>query len=140
MIAVITVSFVFILISYSTFASDDSEWWVGLLVLTFSIIVGLAIGYLFNKYQKIGKFFLGAWGGFSLGILLYNAVAYLLESQIALWCFAVGIGVLSGVLIVYFDDEIIILATAIIGSLIIIMGIGLVVGGFTNPFLIAKYI
>ena len=92
------------------------------------------------KYQKFGGFCLAAWGGFSMGILLYNSFLYYVESQTALWCFAVGVGVLYTVLMFYYFDHILIHATAMIGSFIFITGIGLVAGGFTNPFMIAKYI
>jgi len=105
--------------------------------LSCSILVGSLVGYFLMKYEKFGGFCLAAWGGFSLGILLYNAFIYRIESQSALWSFAVGLGVLYTVLMYFFFDHILIHATAMIGSFLLISGIGLVAGGYTNPFIIA---
>jgi hypothetical protein len=57
---------------------------------------------------------------------------------VALWCFAVGLGILYAVLLLFFFDHILIHATAMIGSFTFIFGIGLVAGHYTNPFNIAK--
>ena len=64
------------LICYSTFLSDESKGWVFWLVLGISLLIGIAIGFLLFKLTKVGAFILAGWGGYSLGLLLYNAFLY----------------------------------------------------------------
>ena len=73
-------SFLLMLICYTTFARDHTEVWIGWVILVVSLGIGLGIGYLFIKYQRLGAFALAAWGGFSIGLLVYNAVLYKADS------------------------------------------------------------
>lgn len=110
---------------------------MGWVIVGASVVVGLAVGFLFIKYKKLGAFCLASWGGFSLGLLMYNAFIYKIDSEIALWGFAVGIGLTYGVLVFYFFDHVLIHATAFIGSFLAIFGVGLIAGKYPNPFTIA---
>jgi hypothetical protein len=92
------------------------------------------------KYEKVGGFFLVAWGGFNTGMLFFNAFLYKINSDWALWGFSVGIGILYAVLMIFFFDEILIHATAMIGSFCFVYGVGLVAGHYTSPFLIVDLI
>lgn len=128
------------LICYSTFTKESHEVWVGWVILIVSLVVGLGVGFVFLKYKKVGAFCLASWGGFSFGLLIFNAFLYKIESDIALWCFAVGLGLLYGVMIFYFAEHIMIHATAMIGSFLAIFAIGLVAGHYANPFTIVELI
>jgi uncharacterized Tic20 family protein len=77
---VIEASFLLILISYSTFASESDEQWVGWVTLSASILIGIIVGFIFLKYERFGGFCLAAWGGFSTGLLIYNAFLYKIDS------------------------------------------------------------
>jgi hypothetical protein len=88
----------------------------------------------------VGAFCLSAWGGFSFGLLIYNAFLYKIESDGALWGFAVGFGVLYGCMVFFFFDHILIIATATVGSYMVCFGIGLVAGHYANPFTIVEMI
>lgn len=68
------------LIFYSTFLSNNTKTWVGWVVLIGSILLGLLIGAIFVKIAKLGAFVLAAWGGFSVGLLIYNAFLYKMDS------------------------------------------------------------
>jgi hypothetical protein len=122
------------LIFYSTFLSSKTEQWVGWVVLACSLLLGLIIGVIFVKIVKLGAFVVGAWGGFALGILIYNAFAYLMNSQVGFWCLCVGLALVCGVLAIIFFDHILIHATALSGSFLAVNGIGLVAGRYQNPF------
>ncbi len=128
------------LICYSTFARNYTKQWVGWLILACSIGVGVVVGFIFVKNRKVGAFCLATWGGFSLGILMYNSFIYKLESAVALWSFALAIGLLYGVMILFFFDHVLIHATSFIGSFTCIFGIGIVAGKYPNPFTLAKMI
>jgi Domain of unknown function (DUF4203) len=133
-------SFVVMLICYSTFASHSSQVWVGWVILVVSVIIGIGIGFVFIKYQLVGGFCLAAWGGFSFGLLIYNSFLYKVDSEVALWVFTVGMGLLYGALIFFFFDHVLIHATSLIGSFLVVFGIGLVAGHYTNPFTVVEMI
>ena len=125
------------LIFYSTFLSSKTEQWVGWVVLGCSLLLGLIIGVIFIKIVKLGAFCVGAWGGFALGILIYNSFGYLMNSQVGFWCLCIAMALLVGILAVCFFDHILIHATALGGSFLAINGIGIVAGHYTNPFTLA---
>jgi hypothetical protein len=126
------------LICYSTFARDNDKQWVGWLIFVVSITIGIGVGFVFIKYPKIGGFALASWGGFSMGLLIYDAFLYKIESQAALWSFAVGLGLLYGIILLFFFDHILIHSTAMLGSFMFIYGIGMVAGHYANPFTIVE--
>jgi uncharacterized membrane protein (DUF106 family) len=64
------------LIFYSTFLKSNTKAWVGWVVLSCSVLLGLCVGAIFAKIAKLGAFVLAAWGGFTLGLLIYNAILY----------------------------------------------------------------
>lgn len=138
---VVVTVFLTLIIFYTTFLSSNTESWVGWVVIGGSVIVGLLIGFIFMKISKLGAFVLAGWGGFCLGLLLWNTFIYLLSSSdVVFWCFCVGCGVVVGILAIIFFDHIIILSTAMAGAYIFIAGIGMVAGRYQNPFTIYQEI
>ena len=126
------------LIFYSTFLNTSTKSWVGWVVLGCSVLVGLCVGFLFTKVAKLGAFILAAWGGFSLGLLVYNAFLYKFFNVGGFWGFICGLALLFGILALFFFDHILIHSTAFAGAFLFIQAIGLVAGGYQNPFTIAK--
>lgn len=137
---IIMATFFINLLFYSTFLKSNTKAWVGWVVLGSSILIGLLIGWLFVKVVRLGAFCLAAWGGFSVGLLLYNAFMYKMDSDAGFWCFTIGVALVFGVLALCFFDHILIHATAIFGSFMAVYGIGLVAGRYTNPFTIVEMI
>ena len=135
----LAVSLVWI-IFYSTFLNENTKPWVGWVVLVGAIIFGLVIGCLMVKLVKLGAFVLAAWGGYALALLIYNAFLYKMNSNTGFWCFTVGVALVFGILALFFFDHILIHATALAGSFLVINGIGLVAGRYQNPFTIADEI
>ena len=135
----LVVSLVWI-IFYSTFLKANTKPWVGWVVLSCSVLVGLIVGCIFVKIARLGAFILAAWGGFSLGLIIYNAFFYKLvnNSQGGFWGFTIGMALLFGILALFFFDHILIHATAFAGAYLFIMGIGVVAGRYQNPFTIAE--
>ncbi len=128
------------LISYSTFLSNNSKAWAGWTVLAVAVILGLLLGWLLLKFIRIGIFIVAAMGGYSVGLLLYNAILYKMHSQTGFWCFTIGVALLFGVLSLCFFNHLLIHATAILGSFMAVYGIGLVAGRYTNPFTLGELI
>jgi len=89
------------------------------------------------KIARLGAFVLAAWGGYAVGLLLYNAFAYKMKSEAGFWGFTLGTALVFGILALCFFDHILILATSLLGSFMAVYGIGLVAGRYTNPFIVA---
>jgi len=122
---------IIILIFYTTFLTSNTSSAVGWGVLAGSFVVGLIVGYIFMKISKLGAFVLAGWGGFALGLLLWNTFLYYTgANQAIFWTFCIGLALVFGILALVFFDPIIISATAIAGGYVFIYGIGLVAGGF----------
>jgi len=140
-IGVLTASLLIIFIFYSTFLKANTEKWVGYAVLAGSIIAGLILGWVLTKFQKVGAFALAAWGGFSIGLIVYNAFAYKISGEP--WMFyltVIGCAAALGLLTLVLFDHILIQATAVTGAFMVPYGIGLVAGSYPNPFTIAELI
>ena len=91
-----------LIIFYATFLSDNTAAWLGWLMLSLSIAVGLAVGFLATKLEKLGACLLAAWGGFCAGVLLNETVIYLATSVALFWCINIGFAVVSGILVLIF--------------------------------------
>ena len=126
------------LLCYSTFLDSNDKAWVFWLVFGISLLIGIGLGFLFFKLTKLGAFLLAGWGGYSLGLLLYNAFLYKIDSQVFFWCFTLGMALVAGLLVCVAFEHILILSTAMAGSFLAIAGIGLVAGGYQNPFTIVE--
>ena len=72
--------FVILYIFYTTFLKKNMEIWVAWAVLGGSLLVGLILGYFLSKFVKVGAFVLAGWGGFAVGLLLFNAFFYKIDS------------------------------------------------------------
>jgi hypothetical protein len=69
---ILTVGAVWI-VFYTFFKTDEMEQWIGWGVFGGSLLVGCLIGWLLTKVMLLGAFLLAAWGGFTVGLLVYNA-------------------------------------------------------------------
>ena len=75
-------AFVFLsmLIFYSAFFSNNTKDYVGWIVLAVSFIVGIGVGLLLAKLSKLGLAVLAGWGGVCLGLVLWSAFLYKINS------------------------------------------------------------
>lgn len=117
-------------IAYKTFLSDNPEGWVGWVTLVVALALGVVCGFLLIKFVYVGAFVMAAWGGFALSLLLYNSVMYLGMNETGLWCFSIGMALVCGILALIFVDHILILATAMAGSFLVIEAVGIVAGSY----------
>ena len=68
------------LISYSSFLNDNPKAWAGWVTLAVALALGVVLGWLLLKFIRIGIFIVAAMGGYSVGLLLYNAFMYKIHS------------------------------------------------------------
>ena len=129
-----------LLLFYTTFLRSNTAGWVGWTVLAGAIVVGLALGFLMTKLQRLGAAILAAIGGFVLGLLLNETVLYLASSDIVFWCVCCGCALVAACLVFDAYNHAIILSTSLIGSYFFVRGISLYAGGFPNEFTLMKQI
>mmetsp|Transcript_1530 Transcript_1530/g.1036 ORF Transcript_1530/g.1036 Transcript_1530/m.1036 type:complete len:213 (-) Transcript_1530:36-674(-) len=131
--------FVIILLFYSTFLKSSTQQWVVWTVLACSLLIGLLVGYIVKKISVLGAAVLGFLGGYAVALLLWNTFLYLTTtSEVLFYSFTIGIGVICGLFALAFFDHVVILGSAALGSFIAIAGVGVVAGGYANPFYVTQ--
>jgi hypothetical protein len=119
---------------FTIFLSRDSPtstgWIIAGVTAFVGIFVGLALAYMF----RLGAAVAAAWGGVSLALILYNSFVYKLDNpnHVVFWIFVVSMGLIFGVLTLWFFWPAIILATSFAGSYMIMRGISMYAGGFPS--------
>lgn len=110
--------------------SSSAPW----IVFSVCAVVGVCIGILLAFLVRLGVGVLAAWGGFCVGLILYNAFLYKIDNDanVAFWCFTIGFAVIAAVLSLWLFWHAIIIATSIIGSYGLIRGISMYLGGFPD--------
>ena len=63
------------LVFYTTFMQDNSNDALGWIIFLASVVIGIILGKLFNKYNKFGNFFLGFISGYGTGLMIFNSIA-----------------------------------------------------------------
>ena len=139
-VGVLTAAFLVIFIFYTTFLKSSTETWVGWAVLGGAVIAGLILGFILSRFIKVGAFFLAGWGGYVVGLLVYNSFLYKMDSTTGFYAVCFGFALVFGVLAVFLYDHIIIISTTLLGSFMFVYGIGLVAGHYPNPFTVAQMI
>lgn len=72
--------FLLMLMFYSIFLSNNTKTYVGWIILIVSIIIGVAVGFVLVRLNKVGVAVLGGYGGACLGLVLWNAFLYKINS------------------------------------------------------------
>lgn len=127
-----------LLFFYSVFFNSNTKLWVGWIILTISVVVGVIVGLLLAKASKLGVAVLAGWGGVCLALILYGAFIHKAESQIVFWLFLVGLAALFAGLSLIMFDHILIASTSLIGSYAFVRGISLYAGRYPNEFTLAE--
>jgi len=136
----VLITFLILVIFYATFLSNNTASWVGWLVVSLAIIFGLVGGYFLAKYEKVDAALLGAWGGFTLGVLLNETVLYLASSTALFWCVNVGLALVCAIAAFFAFNQAIMIGTSFIGSYVTARGISLYAGGFPNEYVLINQI
>ena len=139
-----TLAFVFFasLLIFSLFFNRDTKPWLEWTIFGVLVLLGLLVGLLLAKLSKLGIFVLAGWGGFCLGLILYNSFIYKIDNSHAIlfWITNILLALIAGVLSIYFFDHILILTTSFIGSYLFIRGISFYAGGFPDEIDLVNWI
>jgi hypothetical protein len=64
------------------------------------------VGFVLAKFYKVGAFVLAGWGGFAVGLLIYNALFSNIDSPFAFWGVTLGVALAFGLLTIVLFDHI----------------------------------
>lgn len=131
--AIITTA-ILLIVFYSLILSSNVKRWVSWLILSVSIVIGLIVGGLLTRIPKVYAALVAACAGFLIGVLLNEAVLYLVGSKVLFWSVNIFLAVVCSFLALGWADASIILSTSLIGSYLAARGISLFAGGFPNEF------
>ena len=140
LVGLIATVFLILLIFYSTFLQDNTESWVGWLVLVLSAVLGCGVGFLFTKLARFGAAILAAWGGFMLGILINESWLYMYGSSALFWSVNVISAIIFFVLGFLVFNQAIMVSTAFLGSYFICRGISFWAGGFPPAYQLVEQV
>jgi len=135
--------FVSFIILFDVIVQADSSENVKWIILIFSIVMGVFVGFITSKTVKVGFFVLGAWLGTILSLILFNAFLYKIQvdpPELLLYISMGILGLFFGVLAIVFYQVFVIISTSICGAYITVRAISLPIGGFPNEFAIAEQI
>jgi len=138
--ALIITVFGILLLCYGTFLSTNDEEWVGWLMLSISIVLGILAGLLLVKYSKFAAAVVGAWAGYILGLFINDLALWPIGSSWVFWLVNIGCAVACAIAAFIFFNPAVILGTAFIGSYALMRGIGMYAGGFQNEYTIVSEI
>ena len=136
----LTVSAVFAMLAWGLIISDGTKQWVGWLVFGLGVLLGVFAGWLLLKCVKLGIFLLGAWPGAVCGLLLYNLFLHYIAGNVLLWITVAVLFIVGGLIALWLEDHAIIIATALLGSYLLVRGSSLVIGGYPNEFTVYQEI
>lgn len=139
-VATIVVSGLILFVFYSTFLEDNTAAWVSWLVLSISIVLGLLGGFLTVYLEKFAGAIICAWGGFMLGVVLNETVVWLAGEAWLFWVINIILALIFFGIGYKFFEHGIMIATAFIGSYMMMKGVGIMAGGFPNIYALVQMI
>mmetsp|Transcript_35880 Transcript_35880/g.55076 ORF Transcript_35880/g.55076 Transcript_35880/m.55076 type:complete len:207 (-) Transcript_35880:105-725(-) len=131
-------AFFLMLTIYSIFGENERKEWVNWTVLGGCLIAGAVIGTFMVKFLKFGIALLGAFAGISLGLLLSSSIQ--ISNGWIFWAILIGFGGLTALLTFKLRDHILIFSTALLGSFLLVRGVGFYAGNYPSPFELRKEI
>ena len=107
--------------------------WVGVIVsILISACIGVFLGFILQKMQRIGAMIIGAIGGFFISVPLFELTLSWVQddSSLVITVLSVIAAISMAVLSLKYYDNIIIFGTSILGAYCFTRGISLIFGGF----------
>lgn len=105
------------------------------IVLGVSFIIGLGIAYFAINMITFAKLCMGGYLGYTFSLIVYQFILRYIHSsniEIIFWITTIACVILGAILMHYLVKQVMIIATALIGSYAVIKGISLYAGKFPN--------
>lgn len=121
-------------------ASSDGSLGQLIFAILLTIGLGLLAAYLGYKFMQVGLYASCFAGGYLLGVLFYEVMLSWLNSPWLLGFCSFSSAWICAILCYKFQQTIIIIGTAFVGSYFFVRGVSIFVGGFPNEFLVYEEI
>ena len=115
--------------------SDLSDFWY---FVGFGALAGVILGLFMGWCVRAGAAILAAWGGASIALILYSSVIYRAEMDWLLWVTIVTLSLAFAISVFFFFDEVVIVATVVLGSYGLVRGIDCYAGHYVNELEMLK--
>lgn len=126
-------------ICYLIFLRDLFDW-ASWMVVSFCIVGGFAIGFLIMPKNRLGSTLLAGWSGVVIGLCINMSVLYLIGSKALLLSVLIFFMLISLPLGWMYFNQSVIFSTSLVGSYLVMRGLGLYFGGFPNEFVLLSVI
>ncbi|GMF27689.1 unnamed protein product [Phytophthora lilii] len=120
---------------------DDKSWMVTASWIAF-VVGGLICGCIVVSLYSLGIFIAGAAAGVALAMMINNSVGYEIypsHPQVVLIVLCIVLGILGGVLTLKLEKPVLIVATSLFGSAILVWGVGYFAGDFPSTSDLKEY-
>jgi len=126
----------YLLLSFVHYSSPNYVYW---LIFAVCLVIGGVVGYISVKIETLGFIILGAVLGVCGGLMLYTAVLAPAKAGIVwYWVTLVVAGIIGAGLAYKFWKNVVIIATSVLGSFMIIRAIGAATNTFPSEDSIAS--
>ena len=85
LVATLMTTSIILILLYSFILGPTLKTWLSWLIFSLALLIGLIVGVLFARARKLYAVVVAACAGFMTGILLNEAVLYLVKSKILFW-------------------------------------------------------
>ena len=127
-------------IYYSVYLQNESDladfWWF----LGGGALAGIFIGLLMCLCIRLGAAVLAGWGGACGGMILYSSFIYLAGQEWLFWFTVVVCALAAAVTAFFIMDEVVIVATVMLGSYCLVRGTACYAGHYYNEVTMAKMV
>ena len=114
--------------------SDVADFWY---FLGGGALVGIGVGILLACCVRLGAAVLAGWGGVCGGLILYEAVIYRAEMVWLFWTTIVICGLVAALLAFILMDEVVIVASTLLGAYAMVRGTACYAGHYYNEVTMA---
>merc|ERR1712060_20056 len=126
------------LIFYSVYLEKESQLADFWYFLGGGAFVGIFIGLLLAYFWKIGAAVLAGWGGLCGGLILNETVLFRAEMEWLFWTSIVLCVLTAAVVSFVIADQVVIVATTLLGSYFLVRGVACYAGHYYNEITMAK--
>ena len=125
-------------IYYSVYLEDTSDladfWWF----LGGGALVGIFVGLVMCMCVRLGASILAGWGGACGAMILYSSFIYKAELEWLFWFTIVVCALAAAIAAFFLMDEVVIVATVLLGSYALVRGTACYAGHYYNEVTMAK--
>ena len=125
-------------IYYSVYLEDESDLADFWFFLGGGALAGIIVGLVMCMCVRFGAAILAGWGGVCGAMILYSSCIYKAELEWLFWFTIVTCALIAAIAAFIFMDEVVIVATALLGAYCLVRGTACYAGHYYNEVTMAK--